>query len=206
MKFGKLYTDWIRYLKKVKLYGSYRIAYSTVANFLSVRNEAIHNGMYWNDYMRYCYISTITNIPPGNDTVIKDKGDAMSFHNLQYAMSVLEQNIYGAQGTRAFRMLSELGCVRRWMDIALRFGEETGYYTRPRFTGIQGTSATFSGTLYGESSITIQNSLINELTAHDITVDDRRSRFDRAHEGQWFDRFNNRGRNNFNNNIRWRRR
>lgn len=205
MKFGKLYTDWIRYLKKNGLYGSYRIAYSTVANFICVRNDAIHNGMYWEDYMRYCYISTITNTPPANDTVIKDKGDAMQFHNLQYAMTTLEQNIYGAQGTRAFRELNEFGCVRRWSDIAIKFGEEAGYYSRPRYTSAQGISVTFSDLytdLYADSSITIQS----RPTAHDIIVDDRRSRFDRAHEGQWFDRFNNRGRNNFNNNIRWRRR
>ena len=32
-----------------------------------------------------------------------------------------------------------------------------------------------------------------------------RSRYEDAHEGQWYDRFYNRGRNNNRNNNRWRR-
>ena len=203
MKFGKLYIDWVKYLKKKKLYEGYRIAYSTVCTFLNERDRALQDGSYWTATDLWRDIDKITSTPPAKDRLLGDNKADLQIYRLEYAMGIIDGNIEGVHGRKLFKRLKELGAVANWLEVAREFGYENGLLAKPKI--IYDTTIEPQGGMYWD----IPSSSSSVYTLNTEIIDDRRSRFDRAHEGQWFDRFNrgnNRRRNNFNDNIRWRRR
>lgn len=198
MEYCKLYIDWVKYLKKKKLYEAYRIAYSTVCTFLNERDRALQDGSYWTATDLWRDIDKITNTPPVKDRLLGDNKADLQIYRLEYAMGIIDGNIEGVHGRKLFKRLKELGAVANWVEVAREFGYENGLLVKPKIT------IEPQGEMYWDIP-----SSSSVYTLNTEIIDDRRSRFDRAHEGQWFDRFNrgnNRRRNNFNDNIRWRRR
>ena len=207
MGFNKLYIDWIKYLKQRKLYEDYRIAYSSVSYYLYQRNIALVDGSYWNRTEIY-KINVIRDVIQHYDPLIPDKGGGFDFFTLQGAMNSVDYYISFYSHPTIYNKFRKVV----WLDIAKDFGELKGLYKRPTRENLFNDSSTIvSSTGLNENSWTISMDWDEPIPVIRNTVrNNAESRYNRAHEGQWYDRFNganNRRRNNnFNQNVQWRRR
>ena len=207
MGFNKLYIDWIKYLKQRKLYEDYRIAYSSVSYYLYQRDRALTDGSYWNRSDLQS-ISVLRNAIQHYDPLIPDKGGGFDFFTLQGAMNSVDYNLAFYSSPTVYNKFRKV----IWLDIVKDFGELKGLYKRPTRENLFNDSSTIvSSTGLNENSWTISMDWDEPIPVVRNTVrNNAESRYNRAHEGQWYDRFNganNRRRNNnFNQNVQWRRR
>jgi len=202
MKVGKIYKEWIQYLKQNGLYVEYMKVYCVVNDYLLRREIAIRNGDFW----RFDYDTSFNEnavAMTGHDLIVEDKGDDLTFLQLKYYICRLDINTPGRLKKRY------------WEEILVRFGENNGYYKKPSFTFDD------SGYLWSDPDYdTYEPMRIDPLEIHfeapvgiaatAATLAERPRRARVEEQGQWYDRFYNRGRNvnnRYNNryNIRWRR-
>jgi len=185
MEFGKLYTSWIKYLKKRGLYTRYRRDYSAAVEYFKRKHLAIVDGSYWRPGYKV-EIPDTEKFLNGIDNFIHTKGEELNFYGLKVGVSLANSQL------RDFRTKLHIN----WVDIVEDFGEEEGIYKRPKPINWE----------------IINDGDYSGVWATASTIDEPRevrvihSRREDAHAGQWYDRFYNRGRH-FNNrdNIRWRR-
>ena len=207
MKFNKLYVDWIKYLKQRELYEDYRKAYASVSYYIHQRDIALVDGSYWNRTELH-RIGVLKTIIQHSDPLIRDKDD-VDFYRLRAAMSNIDYNLSFYSQPTVYNKLRKVV----WVTIVEDFGELKGLYKRPTYNNPFCDSATTTWTS-GEDGNSWTISMDwgdDDVTPVRHTIrSNAESRYNRAHEGQWYDRFNganNRRRNNnFNQNIRWRRR
>lgn len=202
MKVGKIYKEWIQYLKQNGLYVEYMKVYCVVNDYLLRRNIAIRNGDFW----RFDYDVSFNEkavAMTGHDLIVEDKGDNLTFLQLKYYIGRLDINTPGRLKKRY------------WENVLIKFGENNGYYNKPSFTFDD------NGYLWSDPDYdTYEPMRIDPLEMHfeapvgiaatAATIAERPRRARVEEQGQWYDRFYNRGRNvnnRYNNryNIRWRR-
>jgi hypothetical protein len=185
MKVGKVYKEWIQYLKQNGLYVEYMKVYCVVNDYLLRREIAIRNGDFWRlDYDISFNENAVA--MTGHDLIVKDKGDNLTFLQLKYYICTLDINTPGSLKKRY------------WENILIRFGENNGYYKKPSFTFDD------SGYLWPDTDYDVFVPIGTAATASTIAEQQHRNRVEE--QGQWYDRFYNRGRNvNNRYNIRWRR-
>lgn len=188
MEFGKLYIEWIKYLKQKGLYPQYRYDYARTNEYLNARDALIITGNYWcSDKIKsirkinYRFFNC-------KDKLIADKGENLSFYTLSCGMSTLmwyigEWEVYHTP----HRSID-------WRNVLREFGEENNYVKRQRKIELWSDSS--EEWYYPESSAATTARISNS------TMLVTRTRYQDAHTGQWYDRYYNRGRNN---NIRLRR-
>jgi hypothetical protein len=180
MEFGKLYTSWIKYLKKRGLYTRYGHDYSAAVEYFKRRHLAMVEGSYWRPGYKVEIPST-EKFLNGIDNFIYTKGDDLNFYGLKVGVSIANKLLCD------FRTKLHIN----WDDIVDDFGEEEGIYKRPKPINWEITND-------------------EDLWAAACTISESRNivapRDRNCNAGQWYDRFYNRGRNfNDRNNIRWRR-
>ena len=197
MKFGKIYTEWLTYLKKKGLYTRYMLDYARTNEYLRVRNNLIESGDYW----RYSIVRLETKKQASStkffrceDQIMPCTGESMTIQNL----------IDGAFNLGWYKSdLREYQCIEKmdWAALAKEFGKEYGYIEeRPRIA-----NDFWSAMLWDDdepSSASVSTARIAESTR----IANGTTRYEEAHTGQWYDRYYGRGRNiNNRNNNRWRR-
>ena len=190
MKVGKIYLEWVKYLKERGLYVKFMCDYAYANELANFRNILIREGKYWD-------LSVNSKLKDFNhrffncrDFILTDKGNSMTFDQLRWGMSNLSYSIPST--------------IKRaeWGDIVLDFGEKRGYYKKPQPRPL---GENYWG--FDDFEWTIETTY-SETTARTEPIERVRSN---ETYGQWYDRFYNRGRNfnNRNNNryndIRWRR-
>ena len=187
MRFGKIYTEWLLYLKKKGLYVKYMYDYARTNEYLRIRNASIESGEYWSsEFVRLNTRKITARFFTGYDQLMQCNGDNMTIQNL----------LDGTFNLNWYRNdLTRIGEKRvDWAYLAKEFGKEYGYIKTPRRTD------DFWGTmLWDDEPVSATAS-----TAQ-IAASTRLTRNEEAHVGQWYDRFYNGGRNNNRNNNRWRR-
>lgn len=187
MKVGKIYLEWVRYLKEKGLYVKFMRDYAYANELINFRKILIKEGRYWEWAANSKLKDFNHRFFNCKDYILIDKGNNMSFDNLRYGMENLAYHLPSFRGIE-------------WNDIVLDFGEKHGYYKKPKID-----SSTYWGLDDFEWTI--------ERRYSEATTRTEPVRVVRAEPnvGQWYDRFYNRGRNfnNRNNNryndIRWRR-
>lgn len=192
MKFGKVYIEWVRYLKKNGLYARYMYEYSRINEYLNIRDALIKSGEYYSSEDTRKKVRELNHrFLNSRDIIITvDKGDSFTFKNLRDGILNLmwyRNDIFDYSYSRF-----------DWMRQVDNFGEENGYVHR--YTHIDPMP-------YGEMYFDIpapSYAVTTERIANSTRLANR-SRHEDAHVGQWYDRFYNRGRNNNINNNRWRR-
>lgn len=185
MKVGKIYLEWVKYLKEKGLYVKFMLDYARANELINYRNTLIMNGTYWN----WATSSKLKDFKHRffncKDYILADKGKNMTFEQLRYGMLNLTYHVPST--------------IRRaeWGDLVLEFGEERGYYKKPQPMPL---GENYWGLLDDEDYF--------EYSVQSATTRIRPARPRRVETnvGQWYDRFYNNGRNVNNNNInRWRR-
>jgi len=185
MKVGKIYKEWIQYLKQNGLYVEYMKVYCVVNDYLLRREIAIRNGDFWGTDYIYIGFNENAIAMTGHDLIVEDKGDNLTFLQLKYYICKLDV------------ITPEKLKKHDWEEILVRFGEHNGYYKKPSFT-FDDNDYLWSDSYYGTYGADIA------VTASTIAERQHRNRVEE--QGQWYDRFYNRGRNvNNRYNIRWRR-
>lgn len=184
MEVGKIYLQWVKYLKLRGLYVKFMLDYARANELINYRNTLIMNGTYW-DWATSSKLKDFKHrFFNCKDYILADKGKNMTFEQLRYGMSNLTYHVPST--------------VRgaEWGNIALEFGEEYGYYQKPKpkprgefYWGLLDDDDYFE---YSVQSATTTRTEPTERVRSNETY------------GQWYDRFYNRGRN-FNNINRWRR-
>ena len=185
MEAGKIYLEWVKYLKEKGLYVKFMCDYAYANELINFRNILIREGKYWDSSVNSKLKDFNHRFFNCRDFILTDKGNSMSFEQLRWGMSNLSYSIPST--------------IRRaeWGDLVLEFGEERGYYKKPQPRPL---GEFYWGLLddddYFEYSVQSATTRIRPT----------RSRRVEANVGQWYDRFYNNGRNVNNNNInRWRR-
>lgn len=190
MKFGKVYIEWVQFLKKNGLYARYMYEYARTNEYLNIRDALIISGEYYSsEHTRKKVRELNHRFLNSRDRIITaDKDDSFTFSDLRAGMSNLmwyRRNIF------------DYSCID-WLTQVDNFGEDNGYAYR--YTHVDPMP-------YGEMFFDIpapSYAVTTERIANNTRLANR-SRYEDAHEGQWYDRFYNRGRNNNRNNNRWRR-
>lgn len=196
MKFGKVYIEWIQFLKKRGLYARYMYEYARTNEFLNKRDILILSGEYFrNEGLVRATRELNHRFFNCKDKLITGPKDyTFSYESLRCGMSNLMW--YRNEWQR-------LGYTDEYVDwsyLAKEFGEKHNYIkkqdnkldrldSRHWWIDLQAPDVEVAPT----AQIADNTRLVN------------RSRYEDAHAGQWYDRFYNRGRNNNRNNNRWRR-
>lgn len=184
MKVGKIYLEWVKYLKEKGLYVKFMCDYAYANELINFRNILIREGKYWDSSVNSKLKDFNHHFFNCRDFILTDKGNSMTFDQLRWGMSNLSYSIPST--------------IRRaeWGDLVLEFGEEYGYYQKPKpkprgefYWGLLDDDDYFE---YSVQSATTTRTEPTERVRSNETY------------GQWYDRFYNRGRN-FNNINRWRR-
>ena len=167
------------------IYGDYMVAYARVNEYYQWRKELIMSGMFFDvvteklnifDHKFFnCYDMLM------NFAYREGGEDNLNYEILRRAMSDLM--FYMPQRYRSIN----------WSHIVTDFGEEYKYERK-----IDPHSFYFSDVMEECSSA---STAYTSSTTHRHS----RTRHEAAHEGRWYDRYYNRGRNNINTNNRWRR-
>jgi hypothetical protein len=176
MKFSKIYTEWVTYLKKNKLYGAYILDYARVNEYITSRELCLRYHIYSSRVTDHKFLNS-------RDLLIENKSDEnMTFAELADGIEKLQWNMF---------FLSK----HNWRVILEDFGAEFGYYKKPRY-------------LPDEDNLW---SDYDTYSTHRVTRATNAGRYrgrEEANIGQWYDVYyhdNNRHRNRFINNVRWRR-
>jgi hypothetical protein len=185
MKFGKLYIQWIKYLKEKRLYGKYMYDYSMVNEYLRIRNHSILTGDYFSpDFSIKKLIDFNLVILNGKDWIMSEKDEDMSYFQLKCGINSL---------TYFSNMLSKTTGTN-WIAVLDEFGYRYEYIEKPKI--LHSDDILWSSCSYPETASTEQRGVVNSV---------RGRRVEYSNIGQWYDIYYNRGRNNNRNNIRWRR-
>lgn len=184
MKFSKIYTEWVGYLKKRGIYGQYMLEYARVNEYVTSREL----------YIRYHTFDsnrvTSHKFLNSRDLLIEKKSDEnMTFKELVNGIEKLQWNMF---------FFSKYN----WRVILEDFGAEFGYCNPPKKDNslwgfFEDDDYTFSA-----ADVANSRSIVRATNA------DRYRGREEANIGQWYDvyyRDNNRNRNRFINNVRWRR-
>jgi hypothetical protein len=176
MKFSKIYTEWVTYLKKNKLYGAYILDYARVNEYITSRELCLRYHIYSSRVTDHKFLNS-------RDLLIENKSDEnMTFAELADGIEKLQWNMF---------FLSK----HNWRVILEDFGAEFGYYKKPMY-------------LPDEDNLW---SDYDTYSTHRVTRATNAGRYrgrEEANIGQWYDVYyhdNNRHRNRFINNVRWRR-
>ena len=178
MKFSKIYTEWVTYLKKRGIYGQYMLEYARVNEYLTSRELYIRYHIF--DFTRAANHKFLNS----RDLLIGNKSDEnMTFTDL-------------AGGIERFQWNMHFLSKHNWRVILEDFGVEFGYYKRPeRYP-------------FDEDDLWSEYDISSSATVARTTNVGRHRDREEANIGQWYDvyyRDNNRNRNRFINNVRWRR-
>lgn len=192
MKFGKIYIEWVQFLKKRGLYARYMYEYARTNEYLNIRDALIISGEYYrSEHTRKKARELNHRFLNSRDRIITaDKDDSFTFSDLRSGISNLmwyRNNIFDDSRFN-------------WSDLAQEFGEKHNYIEKQENKWDRLDSRHWW--------IDIPAPEIEVATTAQIADNTRlvnRSRYEDAHAGQWYDRFYNRGRNNNRNNNRWRR-
>lgn len=189
MEVGKIYLQWVKYLKLRGLYVKFMLDYARANELINYRNTLIMNGTYW-DWATSSKLKDFKHrFFNCKDYILADKGKNMTFEQLRYGMSNLTYHVPST--------------VRgaEWGNIALEFGEEYGYYQKPKPRPL---GENYWGLLDDEDYF--------EYSVQSATTRTQPTRVRHRNEnaGQWYDVYYRGGRNinnRINNryNIRWRR-
>ena len=184
MKAGKIYLEWVKYLKLRGLYAKFMRDYAYANELINQRRILIRDGRYWEWVANEKVKEFNHRFFNCKDSILVDKGNGMSFSNLRYGMTNLAYQI------------PSLKRGADWNKVVREFGEEYGYYQKPKpkpsgefYWGLLDDDDYFE---YSVQSATTTRTEPTERVRSNETY------------GQWYDRFYNRGRN-FNNINRWRR-
>ena len=178
MKFSKIYTEWVTYLKKRGIYGQYMLEYARVNEYITSRE------LYIRYYKPDSKCASNHKFLNSRDLLIKKKSDEnMTFKDLMNGIDKFQWNMF---------FFSEYN----WRVILEDFGVEFGYCERPEKCPFDEDES------WSEYNIS---------SSHTVTMPTNAGRYrgrEEANIGQWYDvyyRDNNRNRNRFINNVRWRR-
>ena len=178
MKASKIYKEWVAYLKKNKLYGAYMLDYARVNEYLTSRELYMRYRMFDSKY------ATNNMFLNSRDLLIGKKSDEnMTFADLMGGIQRLQCNMF---------FLSK----HNWITVLEDFGVEFGYYKRPKKY------------LFDDDELWSEYDIFSSSTVARTTNVGRRRDREEANIGQWYDIYyhdNNRHRNRFINNVRWRR-
>jgi hypothetical protein len=176
MKASKIYKEWVAYLKKNKLYGAYVLDYARVNEYLTYRALYRVNRILVPNSSDHKFLNS-------RDLLIGNKSDEdMTFTDLVGGIERLQWNMFFVS-------------KHNWRNILEDFGVEFGYYNRPKY-------------LPDEDDLWSDYNIYSSSTVARTTNVGRHRDREEANIGQWYDvyyRDNNRHRNRFINNVRWRR-
>jgi hypothetical protein len=189
MKVGKIYLEWVKYLKEKGLYVKFMCDYAYANELINFRNILIREGKYWDSSVNSKLKDFNHRFFNCRDFILTDKGNSMTFEQLRLGMSNLSYSIPST--------------IRRaeWGDLVLEFGEERGYYKKPQPRPL---GENYWGLLDDEDYF--------EYSVQSATTRTQPTRVRHRNEnaGQWYDVYyrggrniNNRINNRYNN--RWRR-
>ena len=192
MKFGKVYIEWVQFLKKKGLYARYMYEYARTNEYVNARDALMVSGEYFRSEDARKKIKNHNHkFLNSTDRIITAiKGYSFTFDDLRHGMS----NLVWYRGN--IDDFSQDANRISWTLLVIEFGEKYGYINKDEET-----------TPYGEMYFNIpapSYAVTTERIANNTRLANR-SRYEDAHAGQWYDRFYNRGRNNNRNNNRWRR-
>jgi hypothetical protein len=177
MKASKIYKEWVAYLKKNKLYGAYMLDYARVNEYLTSRERYRCRIFDYNCATNHKFLNS-------RDLLIENKSDEnMTFTELMSGIERLQCNMFFVS-------------KHNWRVILEDFGVEFGYYKRPKKC------------LFDEDDLWSEYDISSSATVARTTNVGRHRDREEANIGQWYDvyyRDNNRHRNRFINNVRWRR-
>jgi hypothetical protein len=190
MKFGKVYIEWVQFLKKKGLYARYMYEYARTNEYVNARDALMVSGEYFRSEdarkkiknHNYKFLNSTDRI------IIASKGHSFIFDDLRHGMS----NLVWYRGN-IDDFSKDVNRIN-WTLLVNEFGEKYGYKNEETMP-------------YGEMYFNIpapSYAVTTERIANNTRLVNR-SRYEDAHAGQWYDRFYNRGRNNNRNNNRWRR-
>jgi hypothetical protein len=112
MKFSKIYTEWVTYLKKNKLYGAYILDYARVNEYITSRERYRCRIFDYNCATNHKFLNS-------RDLLIENKSDEnMTFTDLAGGIERFQWNMF---------FLSK----HNWRVILEDFSAEFGYYKRP---------------------------------------------------------------------------
>ena len=197
MKFGKVYIEWVQFLKKKGLYARYMYEYARTNEYVNARDALIVSGEYFRSEDARKKIKNHNHkFLNSTDRIITAiKGYSFTFDDLRHGMS----NLVWYRGN-IDDFSQDINCIN-WTLLVNEFGEKHNYIEKQENKWNRLDSRHWR--------IDIPAPEIEVATTAQIADNTRlvnRSRYEDAHAGQWYDRFYNRGRNNNrNNNIRWRR-
>jgi hypothetical protein len=113
MKFSKIYTEWVTYLKKRGIYGQYMLEYARVNEYLAYR-------ALYREYHIFVIDSSNHKFLNSKDLLIENKSDEnMTFTDLMTGIERFQWNMFFSPRYN-------------WRDILEDFGVEFGYYKRPK--------------------------------------------------------------------------
>lgn len=192
MKFGKIYIEWVQFLKKRGLYARYMYEYARTNEYVNARDALMVSGEYFRSEDARKKIKNHNHkFLNSTDRIITAiKGYSFTFDDLRHGMSNL---VWYRRNIDDFSQ--DINRIS-WTLLVNEFGEKYGYINKDEEI-----------TPYGEMYFNIPASsyaVTTERIANNTRLVNR-SRYEDAHAGQWYDRFYNRGRNNNRNNNRWRR-
>ena len=176
MKFSKIYTEWVTYLKKRGIYGQYMLEYARVNEYLTSR-------AFYREYRILVSNSSNHKFLNSRDLLIGKKSD----ENMTYTEL--------ADGIQRFQCNMFFLSKHNWITVLEDFGVEFGYYNRPKYIP------------YEDELWSDYDTYSTHRVARSTNAGRYRGR-EEANVGQWYDiyyRDNNRHRNRFINNVRWRR-
>ncbi len=196
MKFGKVYIEWVQFLKKRGLYARYMYEYARTNEFLNARYILLLSGEYYRSEGLVKKTRELNHrfFNCRDRLMSVDKGNNFCYENLRCGMSNLMWYKH------EWYKLGSGNPHIDWSNLAKEFGEEHGYTNKEKNRWEPLDSRHWW--------IDIPAPEIEVATAAQIADNTRlvnRTRYEDAHAGQWYDRFYNRGRNNNRNNNRWRR-
>ena len=191
MECGKIYREWVTFLKKKGIYVQYMREYARTIEMISFKHYLLGIGQYFSNMDNVHKVRHLNHkFFNCKDPLIPDKSDRMSFDNLRSGVRMLVW--YRSDWDE--RTINKID----WIDIVLDFGTEYGYYKEPIWDDTSNKWCILESPGAESASTLIEN-------YRSITNPRANTRYEDAHTGQWYDRYYNSGRNNNRNNIRWRR-